>query len=143
MYVNFDIKMNLFVLLSIVTTFCLEPKHVPLRFDNFQVYRVTPRTLEQLEILKKLEKNPQGYHFWTGVSTIGHTVDIMVPSYLKYNFHDLLAFQKLETNLWIDNVQKLIDDEGSQVSISPEEFNWKNYYTLDSVSCTSSFQNSI
>ncbi|KAF2881921.1 hypothetical protein ILUMI_24251 [Ignelater luminosus] len=45
--------MNLLLLFGLVTTsFCLELKNVPVRFDSFQVYRVTPRTLEQLEILK-------------------------------------------------------------------------------------------
>ncbi|KAF2900585.1 hypothetical protein ILUMI_05602, partial [Ignelater luminosus] len=57
----------------------------------------------------------------------------MVPSHLKYNFLDLLTLRQLEAQLWIEDVQQLIDNERSQVSRNSEEFNWKDYYTLESI----------
>ncbi|KAF2899310.1 hypothetical protein ILUMI_06866 [Ignelater luminosus] len=104
-----------------------------IRFDNYQVYQIIPNTLEQVNILRELEENSQGYDFWTDASKPGQPVDIMVPPHLKYNFLDFLNLQKLNAGVWIENVQKLIDDEKSQVSRRAEDFNWKEYHTLETI----------
>lgn len=104
-----------------------------IRFDNYQVYRVIPNTLEQVNNLKDLEVNPRGYDFWTDVTKTGQSVDIMVPPHLKYNFLDFLKLKKLDAHLWIENVQQLIDEEKSQVARKARDFNWEEYHTLETV----------
>ncbi|KAF2892788.1 hypothetical protein ILUMI_13386 [Ignelater luminosus] len=121
----------LLFLLLVATASCLQTKDLPIRFDNFQVYHVIPRTSQQLEILKRLQENPQGFNFWNEVAVTGRKVDIMVPPHLKYNFRDLV--QEFDAELWIENVQQLLDNEGSQVDSKPDDFHWTDYHTLESI----------
>lgn len=107
-----------------------------IRFDDYQVYRVIPKTIEQINVLRELEANPHGYDFWTDVSKIDQPVDIMVPPHLKYSFLDFLALQNLDVHVWIDNVQNLIDNGRSQKSRRVENYDWDEYPTLEHVTYT-------
>lgn len=122
-----------FILVALTTSICYATANVPLRFDNFQVYRVIPKTIEQIAILKELEDNPQGYMFWSDVRHLGQPVHIMVPPHLKYNFEDFLKLRKLDGHVWIENVQNSIDNERSQVVTRNGGFDWTDYHTLEVV----------
>lgn len=101
------------------------------RFDNFQVHRVTPTIVSQVEALRQLEENQIAYNFWSSAVGVDHPVDIMVPPHMINDFEEFLALQHLKSEVFIDNVQDRIDNE--QSSIQSRAFGWTNYYRLDDV----------
>ncbi|PNF39274.1 Zinc carboxypeptidase A 1 [Cryptotermes secundus] len=101
-------------------------------FDNYQVHRVVPENQEQLNILKDLEDDPNGLSFWVGPSRIQKAVDIMIPPHMLPRFNDILASINLKSEVYIGNVQHLIDTERPKVRPTVD-FGWTDYYTLDEI----------
>lgn len=126
--------MRQYLLLLLVAASSLA--HSPLRFDNFQVYRVTPQNFAQLQALKRLEELGNGYNFWTEVGGFDKPVDIMVPPHMKYDFEDFVKLQYLRSELYIENVQKLIDEQTPVHTARNQtrDYNWKYYQTNQEVS---------
>ncbi|KAF2896241.1 hypothetical protein ILUMI_09935 [Ignelater luminosus] len=123
--------MRQYLLLLLVVASSLA--HSRLRFDNYQVHRVHPKTPEQLQALRQLEESGNGYDFWTDIGYAHKPVDIMVPPHMKYNFEDFLKLQNLKSELYIKNVQKLIDQERITTKNHTRATDWKRYQTLDEI----------
>ncbi|XP_021942856.1 zinc carboxypeptidase-like isoform X2 [Zootermopsis nevadensis] len=101
-------------------------------YHNYQVHRVVPENQEQLKVLKELEDDPNGLSFWVGPSRIQKAVDIMVPSHMLPRFNEILASLSLKSEVYISNVQHLIDTERPKVR-PRADFGWTDYYTLDEI----------
>lgn len=101
------------------------------RYDNFTVYRVTPNGQDAVQALHQLEENPMGFEFWSGPSYSGRPVDIMVPPHLRPQFQDLINSGPFDSEVYIKNVQELIDNESPKVKST--RFSWTAYQTLDQV----------
>lgn len=101
-------------------------------YDNYQVHRVLPDNQEQLNILKHLEDDPNGLSFWVGPSRIQKAVDIMVPPHILPRFNEILASLNLKSEVYISNVQHLIDTERPKVRPTVD-FGWTDYYTLEEI----------
>lgn len=101
------------------------------RFDNFTVYRVTPNSDDAVKALQQLEENPNGFEFWTGPTYSRRPVDIMVPPHLTPRFQDLISSGLFASEVYIKNVQELIDNETPKVKST--RFSWTAYQTLDQV----------
>ncbi|KAJ3662739.1 hypothetical protein Zmor_007070 [Zophobas morio] len=103
--------MNIITTVLVLTACCY---HISaddkVRYDNFKVYRVVPKSNEAVEILRALEESDNVYDFWTEVKGVGHPVDIMVAPHLKYRFSDALA--------------------GTGRAVGLE---WSSYHTLDEI----------
>lgn len=105
----------------------------PMRFDNYTVYRIVPKNDQALAILRDLEDNPKGFEFWSGPSLVGRSADIMVPPQLQQNYQDIINSDVFESQLFVQNVQELIDNERSPAKNKAARMAWDNYQTLEQV----------
>ncbi|CAG2053375.1 unnamed protein product [Timema podura] len=102
------------------------------RFDNYVVYRLTPTTKNHLDALRILEEEPDGLNFWKSVGPMNSSVDVMVPPHKRADFHDALRNLDLEKEVFIQDVQHLIDSE--RPSDNPRtDFNWNSYHRIDEI----------
>ncbi|PNF39276.1 Zinc carboxypeptidase A 1 [Cryptotermes secundus] len=101
-------------------------------YDKYQVRRVVPESQEQLEVLRDLEKNSNGLSFWVGPSRVQKAVDIMVPPHMLPQFDEIMASLNLRSEVYIKNVQHLIDTERPKVR-PRADFGWTDYYSLDAI----------
>ncbi|KAF5300683.1 hypothetical protein FQA39_LY11045 [Lamprigera yunnana] len=103
----------------------------PVRYDNYTVYRVIPRNIRQLNLLRKYEET-NVFDFWSDVTRINANIDIMVgPKELRH-FEKLTNVVNLESRVMIPNVQDLINHEQKREPTS-HRFNWKEYHRLDNI----------
>ncbi|GFG31000.1 hypothetical protein Cfor_07987 [Coptotermes formosanus] len=101
-------------------------------YSNYQVRRVFPENQEQLEVLSELEKNPNGLSFWLRPFRVQKAVDIMVPPHMLPQFNEIVASLNLKSEVYISNVQHLIDTERPKVR-PRADFGWTDYYTLEEI----------
>lgn len=102
------------------------------RFDNYSVYRVTPKNAQQLQSLKSLE-GFGGYSFWTEVGKMNTPVDIMVPPHLKADFKDVLELTGIPSETFIEDVQQLVEKSERKTRGSVRSVGWTDYNTVDEV----------
>lgn len=115
----------LFITLLVAGAFSLEKA----LYNNYQVHKVIPWTKDQVKCLRNLEKQ---FNFWTDASAVGKPVYIMVSSQQRALFDDAITnIGHLNSELYINNVQQLIDTE--QRSTRALSFNFNNYYRLNEV----------
>lgn len=102
------------------------------RFDNYKVYRVTPKNAQQLQVLRDLEATG-GYSFWSEVGRINNRVDIMVPPHLHADFKDVAALSGIPIELFMENVQDAVEQSEPKKRGSFRSVGWTDYHTLDEV----------
>ncbi|XP_058126454.1 zinc carboxypeptidase A 1-like [Anopheles coustani] len=102
------------------------------RYDNYRVYRVRIETDRQLELLKALEQNPDGYRFWDEPVKVGTQVLLVVPPHQRGHFGEIRAKLAFRAELHIADLQKQIDLE-SRTSLRKESFGWTAYYRTDEI----------
>lgn len=101
-------------------------------YDNYKVYRVFPKTEAQLEIIRQLEQNVDAFSFWTEPSTPGKPADVMVVPHRIPDFIQLLKDNEIPYELYIENVQSLIDNE-APTTASHGDFDFTRYHTLEEI----------
>jgi len=121
---------RLLLLLTLSIASCLAA--TPVRYDGYEVHRITPHTKAQVFVLRQLENNPN-LNFWTDVSVPGRNVDIMVPPNLKYYFQNFTRQYNLEDKIWIEDVQQRIENEKRKGVRAIGWQNWTDYQTLDEI----------
>uniref|UniRef100_A0AAG5DJS0 Zinc carboxypeptidase A 1 n=1 Tax=Anopheles atroparvus TaxID=41427 RepID=A0AAG5DJS0_ANOAO len=102
------------------------------RYDNYRVYQVRIETDRQLELLKAIEQNPDGYRFWSEPAKVGTEVLLVVPPHLRGHFSEIRAKLALRAELHIEDLQEQIDAE-SRASVRRESFGWNAYYRTDEI----------
>ncbi|XP_071053443.1 zinc carboxypeptidase-like [Onthophagus taurus] len=122
--------MNIYIWMLTIGVVCASQ----VRYDNFKVHRVFPKSEDDVEALTKLQENPS-YDFWTDGVGLNYTVDIMVPPHLEFNFKDFLCLKNLKSEVYIENVQNLIDKErpSNKRADGPRSMGWLEYYELDEI----------
>ncbi|XP_044733671.1 zinc carboxypeptidase-like [Chrysoperla carnea] len=117
------------VLLLTTSAIWIEAKRE--RYDEYTVYRIKPKNEAQMKLIDELGKN-EGVDLWTKVRQ--SYVDIMISPKQKQRFHEFVEKHDLDISVFIENGQKLIDDE---VKVNKPnhriglEFNFLYYYRLD------------
>lgn len=76
-----------------------------IRYDGHKVYRISPKTKSQNEVLLKLGKT-RSYDFWTQVNKAGLPVDIMVKPEDQNAFKDEILKNGMNPDVYIEDVQK-------------------------------------
>ncbi|KAJ8679304.1 hypothetical protein QAD02_015091 [Eretmocerus hayati] len=102
-------------------------------YDNYKVYRIIPTSGEQLAALKKLQDFNDNYSYWREPSIVNRSADLMVGPTKQSEFADLMNLVGIKYETYVDNVQRLVDEERSTVLESPKEFGWENYYDLEEI----------
>lgn len=89
------------VLISIITGLTGEKD----RFDNHRLYAVQVDTLEQLQCIRNLETDSDGFLLWN-YPVLGDTVDIMVAPHKLTEFNELTRLHDFQARLKIKNIQR-------------------------------------
>ncbi|KOX71863.1 Zinc carboxypeptidase A 1, partial [Melipona quadrifasciata] len=102
------------------------------KYDNYQVFRVTPQTEEQVEVIRNLEEISDGFSFWKGPSTVQNHADVMVAPHKIPDFQDIMKKFDIPYDTYVSDVQALIDTElpPAQPLVS---FDLTRYHTLDEI----------
>ncbi|XP_076248692.1 zinc carboxypeptidase A 1 [Calliopsis andreniformis] len=102
------------------------------KFDNYKVYRVVPRTEEQLAVVRSLEDMSDSYSFWKDPSVVDNIVDVMVAPHKVPDFIQMMEKFEIEYETFINDVQTLIDNE--KPAIQPmAAFDLNNYHRLNEI----------
>ncbi|XP_034947534.1 zinc carboxypeptidase-like [Chelonus insularis] len=103
------------------------------RYDNYKVFRVTPKNQEQSDLLKHLSQVAE-YSFWDGPHFTNISSDVMVPPSKLLDFERLMKITEIPHEVHIDNVQSLMDQENPMFNkIVRAGVNWRTYNTLDEI----------
>lgn len=100
-------------------------------YHNYKVHKVTPQTEAHVKVLRNLEERNAGFSFWSDIQGVGKPVHIMVPPHQKLIFQDIVAYNELEVEVYMDDVQEVIDSQAQIKRASKLDFS--NYYRLDEV----------
>lgn len=123
------------ILLVVLLTFLVVSEAEKLRFDNYTVYRVTPKTQDGLNVLRNWEHTGhQEFNFWSSLNTADSPVDIMVSPLIRNTFEEVVQSKGMVSEILIKNVQDNIDGEGFRPLVNAGTFGFTNYHTLDEVS---------
>jgi murein tripeptide amidase MpaA len=129
--------MKLSILSLALLGLALSATSTRVRYDNYKVYRFTPQTEEQREILLTLQDQNPGVTFWKGVRHVGQPVDIMFPPHLQNEMLESLLSQGMSSSEFIENVQTLVDEEQKamdKASASPSpKLEWNVYHSTAEV----------
>ncbi|XP_033231048.1 zinc carboxypeptidase-like [Belonocnema kinseyi] len=103
-------------------------------FENHKVYRLLPETQEQVDLLHKMEDSV-GFSFWKGPSYVNKSVDLMVTPSNLAEFTELMTLNGLKYEVYVDNVQRLIDTENPKTRSSSKDgsISLNEYHTLDEI----------
>ncbi|CAD6208967.1 GSCOCG00010780001-RA-CDS [Cotesia congregata] len=103
------------------------------RYDNYQVFRVVPKTTQQNNFLHEISEI-SGYSFWDGPHFVNSSADVMVsPKKLK-EFKQLMNASGMECKVHIENVQDLMENEIlSHNKLISAEFDWQSYHSLEEI----------
>ncbi|XP_012527601.1 zinc carboxypeptidase [Monomorium pharaonis] len=99
-------------------------------FENYKVFRVAATTETQAELLNQLTDAPDGFSFWREPSLNKHA-ELMVAPHKLSEFYEMMARIQVPYELYIENVQELIDI-AAPVAMSTT-FDFRNYYNLDAI----------
>lgn len=106
-----------------------------LTFHNYSVYSITPRSTGALKILRDWEEyRYEDFNFWSSVTTVNRSVEIMVPPRLKGYVEKIVHTMGMSSKVFMENVQEHIDMETVIPEKRSTDFNWTRYHTLDEVS---------
>eukprot|EP00057_Strongylocentrotus_purpuratus_P023522 XP_011677996.1 PREDICTED: carboxypeptidase B [Strongylocentrotus purpuratus] len=118
------------------------------KYDGYQVWRVVPSNAHQIKSLIRLETNFDGFDlldFWREAtpSSIGRPVDIMVPSSLRNNVHDILTSLDLDVTITIPDVGALVNGQMTEIqtrqvnepvgTTALSDFDYARYHTYDEI----------
>jgi hypothetical protein len=100
------------------------------RYDNYKVYRITPKDEGERSFLLELQANNPGVVFWKQVRNVGQPVDIMFPPHL---LHILDGFQSrnLSFSEMVNDVQSLINVEA--MAVPGPRLTWDAYYPVSEI----------
>ncbi|XP_041469203.1 carboxypeptidase B-like [Lytechinus variegatus] len=117
-----------FVLLVVILTVCSAlPVSRKVRYDNYKVFRITPRTQDELKWIQGVADRWETLDFWKRPTKVGRPVDVMVSPAHQLNFVSSASRPGLEITTWISNVQDMIDREAAEMINSKNDFNAANF----------------
>ncbi|XP_030839635.1 carboxypeptidase B [Strongylocentrotus purpuratus] len=126
-------------LLAVILTVCSAlPVSRKVRYDSYKVYRVTPRTQEELAWMEEVADRWAMLDFWKRPSKVGRPVDVMVSPAQQLSFVSSASRPGLFIETWISNVQDVIDREAAEMVSSKNDFDaaafdYNNYHTYEEI----------
>ncbi|EFX89243.1 hypothetical protein DAPPUDRAFT_190503 [Daphnia pulex] len=105
------------------------------RYDGYQVYEVTAKTIPQMKALMELAQL-ESFDFWTRIS-LNASTDIMAAPDQVNQLLDYLSKYQIEFRTKINNVQELIDRQEDTPKLGPHSprynMTWDNYYRHEDI----------
>ncbi|KAK7121534.1 hypothetical protein R3I93_022579 [Phoxinus phoxinus] len=108
-------------------------------FEGDQVLRITAKDAEQISLLKELPEQTLGLDFWMEPVHESLPVDVHVPFHSLQAVRAFLAYNQIQYNIMIENVQDLLDDEEREMvksrafPRSTDDFVYTTYHDLNSI----------
>ncbi|KAJ8944091.1 hypothetical protein NQ318_019429 [Aromia moschata] len=119
-------------LLAALATLLVLVSAEKVRYDNYRVYRLTPKDYKAVEALKQLEDaGIAEYSFWTSVVGVGAAADVMVAPAEFDELEEMVAGLDIDSTVMIENVQTLIDNEGFRPASRAGVFDFDSYHTVE------------
>lgn len=108
------------------------------RYDNFTLYRLIPKSLSEVNILTDLETSHLGgYDFWTHPKDVGVSVDVLVSPDKKSSIKDMMNSNNIQYEVVIENVQEKIEEEAklneANFKGGKVGFSWTSYARIDQI----------
>ncbi|XP_021955309.1 zinc carboxypeptidase [Folsomia candida] len=101
------------------------------KYDNYKVYRFIPQTEEERQVLIQLQESNLGVKFWKGVKSVGQPVDVMVPPHVQMDLLPAMTRREnMGVSVFVEDVQKLIDQEALTILKEGRALDWTSYGTL-------------
>lgn len=127
------IKFQTFILQILVTILIVNCEKI--RYDNHTLYKLKPKTENQLDVLKKLYFENDKLDFWSAPVAIGKELSVVITPALKSQFINILQQNDIESEISIENIQSVIDQQTvkSFQARSGSKMLWDTYYTLDGI----------
>ncbi|XP_056107013.1 carboxypeptidase A1-like [Rhinichthys klamathensis goyatoka] len=108
-------------------------------FEGDQVLRITAKDAEQISLLKELPEQTLGLDFWMEPVHESLPVDVHVPFHSLQAVRAFLAYNQIQYNVMIEDVQDLLDDEEREMvkfrafRRSIDDFVYTTYHDLNSI----------
>ncbi|XP_077301298.1 zinc carboxypeptidase-like [Arctopsyche grandis] len=99
------------------------------RFEGYKVFRMSPKTQEQKDLLLNLATSDD-LDFWTEVNNAGIPVDVMVKPEDQKAFTNAMLKNGMNPEIFIEDVQSLIETQTVGKYAGNREMTWNSYYTL-------------
>ncbi|XP_058987662.1 zinc carboxypeptidase-like [Musca domestica] len=105
------------------------------RYDNYKVYKLSIDNKTQLAVIELIQDLREKYIIWKEYDEATKEIHIMVNPEEITNFSGILKVYGFKTELLVENVQELIDEEERAAQLSPDngEFSWTRYYELEDI----------
>ncbi|XP_072394189.1 zinc carboxypeptidase-like [Diabrotica undecimpunctata] len=107
------------------------------RYDNYTLYKLSPKTSDDLKLLQNLQRSKEyKLDFWRDPDRVGVPISVLVSPEEKYNFENIISKSNVEFQVLNSNIQEQIDKE-SRVnklpSIQQSNLTWDRYYDLEHI----------
>ncbi|XP_004521927.1 zinc carboxypeptidase [Ceratitis capitata] len=101
------------------------------RYDNFKVFKIRTKSVEQQKWIEKLASDSKNFNLWHSGNKEVH---IMVNPQKLINLQNYTRSYSLPMEVMVSNVQSLIDGEQSTRSTDDtSSFGWTRYYPLSAI----------
>lgn len=76
------------------------------RFDNYTLYKILPKSVEQVKLLQNLQDNDHRYDFWSDPMPSAEFVNILSSPENKGNLEVLLNGNEIKFEIAMSNIQE-------------------------------------
>ncbi|KAJ8723718.1 hypothetical protein PYW07_007698 [Mythimna separata] len=120
-----------FSILSILIVLCISSE--AFRYDNYSLYKVLPKSLEEIKILEDLQNSGAEYDFWDDPVPTAEYINIVSKPELKNDLENFMGNYGIDFVVTVPNIQKLIDNEKKSKYIRNDvkSMKWDVYYDLE------------
>jgi len=81
------------------------------RYDGYQQWEITPRTKDQLKVLRKLMTSDPDLDFFRDPRALNHPVSVLIPPERKVVLHKWFARHNLPYTVTVEDMQKQMEPE--------------------------------
>lgn len=92
------------VIFIIITCHCANAEKF--RFDNYTLYNIYPKNVEQVKLLQDLQNSDVRYDFWSDPVPSAEFVTVMTAPEDKSNLESFLSDNNFEVKVSMKNVQE-------------------------------------
>lgn len=76
------------------------------RYDNYALYKVHPKSEEHVTFLKDLQSVDEDLDFWKPASNVGEYVSVVSPPEKRVEFEHSLKKRSIFSELMLENIQE-------------------------------------
>ncbi|XP_026742944.1 zinc carboxypeptidase-like [Trichoplusia ni] len=119
----------------IITLFFISVSSEKFRFDNYSLYKVLPKNLDQIKVLGDLQHASPEYDFWDDPVPTADYINIMSKPEMRNDLETFLNKTGIDFVVTLPNVQEIIDSESRKPynRNNIKSMKWDAYYPLEEI----------